>query len=128
MAYFAELNQDNIVLRVIAVSDADTSDANGVEQEEIGIAFCKRLFGQETIWRKTSYNTYHGEHLSGGVPYRKNYAAIGYKYDEQRDAFVMPKPELAPEDEPYYVFDEFKCSWVDTRPPLPKVELGVTRV
>ena len=72
MAHFAELDQNNIVTRVIVVSNEDTHDVNGVENEELGIAFCRRLFGIDTNWRQTSYN--------GNIRFR--YAGIGYTYDE----------------------------------------------
>jgi len=80
MAHFAELDANNVVLRVIVVSNKDTSDANGVEKEHIGAAFCERLFGG--TWKQTSYN--------GNI--RKNYAGIGYTYRADIDAFVAPQP------------------------------------
>lgn len=93
MAYFAELDSNNIVLRVVAIGNQILLDENNVEQEEKGIEFCKQLWGQDTIWRQTSYNTYGGQHREGKTPLRKNYAAIGDTYDSQLDAFVPPKPE-----------------------------------
>lgn len=80
MAHFAKLDENNVVTQVIVVSNKDCSDANGVEKESIGIAFCERLFGGN--WKQTSYN--------GNI--RKNYAGIGYKYQADIDAFVPPKP------------------------------------
>lgn len=80
MAHFAELTASNIVTRVIVVANKDTSDANGVEKESIGIAFCERLFGG--TWKQTSYNR----------SFRKNYAGIGFTYNSSIDAFVPPKP------------------------------------
>ena len=80
MAHFAELDNDGIVLRVIVVSNADTSTPDGNEVESIGIAFCQRLFGGN--WRQTSYNG----------NFRVRYAGIGYTYDSQLDAFIPPKP------------------------------------
>ncbi len=80
MAHFAELDSNNVVLRVIVVDNKDTSDAAGVEKEYIGAAFCERLFGG--TWKQTSYNG----------NFRKNYAGIGYTYDSVLDAFVPPKP------------------------------------
>jgi len=80
MAHFAELDENNVVTRVIVVSNADTSDAQGNEKESIGVAFCERLFGG--TWKKTSYN--------GNI--RKNYAGVGYTYNGDIDAFVPPKP------------------------------------
>lgn len=125
MAYFAELDQNNVVLRVVAIGDWVTVDENGVEHEDRGEAFCRELFGQNTIWKQTSYNTYAGEHKNGKTPFRKNYAGIGYTYDAQRDAFIPPDPQM-----PGYVFDEDKCIW--RNPELEAAEaaaqIGVTRV
>lgn len=80
MAHFAKLDENNIVVSVIVVDNKDTADANGVEKEYIGAAFCERLFGG--TWKQTSYN--------GNI--RKNYAGIGYTYDAGIDAFVPPQP------------------------------------
>ena len=80
MAHFAQLDENNVVLQVIVVDNKDTADANGVEKEHIGAAFCEKLLGG--TWKQTSYN--------GSI--RKNYAGIGYKYHADIDAFVAPKP------------------------------------
>jgi len=80
MAHFAELDSNNIVLRVIVVDNKDTSDASGVEKEHIGTAFCERLFGG--TWKQTSYNG----------NFRKHYAGVGYTYNGVRDAFIPPQP------------------------------------
>jgi len=93
MAHFAELNFENFVIRVIVISNEFLLDENGIEQEARGIEFCKKLFGENTIWKQTSYNTLEGKHKNNGIPFRKNYANIGFLYDEQIDAFIPPKPE-----------------------------------
>ena len=80
MAHFAQLDENNVVVSVIVVDNKDTADANGVEKEYIGAAFCERLFGG--TWKQTRYN--------GNI--RKNYAGIGYTYQADIDAFVPPKP------------------------------------
>lgn len=80
MAHFAELDANNVVLRVIVVDDKDTSDAFGVEKEHIGAAFCERLLGGR--WVKTSYN--------GNI--RKRYAGVGMVYLPEHDQFTQPKP------------------------------------
>jgi hypothetical protein len=56
-------------------------------------------------WVKTSYNTLGGKHLLGGTPLRKNYAGIGFTYDEGRDAFISPKPFDS------WLLDEETCLW-----------------
>ena len=122
MAHFAELDENNVVLRVIVVSNADTSDVNGVEREEIGVAFCRSLFGSSTAWKQTSYNG----------NFRKNYAGIGYSYDASRDAFIPPKlfpswllndqtclwdaPVAYPDDGKKYRWDEPTLSWIEVTP------------
>ena len=82
MAHFAELDENNEVLRVIVVDDNDTSNSDGEEVEQIGISFLKGLFGNDTNWKQTSYN--------GSSRFR--YAGVGYSYDETLNAFVSPKP------------------------------------
>ena len=105
MAHFAQLDENNTVLQVLVIGNDDTSDENGNEVEAIGVEFCKSLFGSNTIWKQTSYNTKGGEHLLGGTPFRKNYAAIGFKYDETLDAFIPPKPF------PSWTLNEDTCLW-----------------
>ena len=82
MAHFAELNENNEVLRVIVVDNNDTSNSDGEEIEQIGISFLKGLFGNNTNWKQTSYN--------GNI--RVRYAGRGDVYDETLNAFVPPKP------------------------------------
>jgi hypothetical protein len=91
MAYFAKLNSNNIVEKVISVNNAVITDINGIEQEQLGVDFINKLYNTNDIWKQTSYNTSKGIHLLGGVPFRKNYAGIGDIYDEQRDAFISAK-------------------------------------
>lgn len=93
MAYFAELNGENKVLRVIVVSDQEILDADGNEQESLGVTFCEQLFGG--TWKQTSYN--------GDM--RKNFAGIGYSFDSGRDAFIPPKPYNS------WVLNETTCTW-----------------
>lgn len=103
MAHFAEIDQNNVVLRVIVVDNRDTSTPDGTEVESIGVAFCQRLFGGN--WVKTSYN--------GNI--RKNYAGIGFTYDSGRDAFIPPTPF------PSWLLNEDTCLWY---PPVPRPEDG----
>jgi hypothetical protein len=126
MAHYAKI-EDGIVTQVIVVDNKDCADANGVEKEHIGAAFCERLFGG--TWIQTSYN--------GNK--RKNYAGIGYTYNADLDAFVPPKPFAswvlneetaqwkAPVDMPEdagtgeppkrYQWDEDTTSWVEIETP-----------
>jgi hypothetical protein len=80
MVHFAELDENNIVLRVIVVGDDDCKDGSGNESEAVGAAFCNRLLSG--IWKQTSYTS----------RIRKNYAGMGFTYDEGRDAFIPPQP------------------------------------
>jgi hypothetical protein len=83
MAHWAEIDENNIVLRV-TVGDNNEPD-EGYQW------LIDNLGGR---WIKTSCNTFGGVHSLGGTPLRKNFAAIGYTYDETRDAFISPKPPL----------------------------------
>lgn len=82
MAHFAELDSNNIVKRVIVVSNKNNSDSQGNENESVGIAFCKSLYGENTNWKQTSYNH----------RIRKSYAGIGMVYNEELDMFVGQQP------------------------------------
>lgn len=93
MAHYAQIDENNIVTQVIVIDNKDTADANGVEKEYIGAAFCERLFGG--TWKQTSYN--------GNI--RKNYAGIGYTFDSGRDAFISPKSFAS------WVLNEDTCQW-----------------
>ena len=121
MAHFAEIDNNDVVLRVIVVSNNDTSDGQtGEEVESIGIAFCQRLFGGN--WVQTSYNG----------KFRKRYAGIGYTYNRQYDAFISPKPYPSwnlntttldweapvpyPTDGKVYYWEEATQSWVLVEP------------
>lgn len=131
MAYFAELDENNIVLRVVAIKDEDCLDENGNEQEQLGINRCIELF-QGGIWKQTSYNTLKNAHLNGKTPFRKNYAGIGDTYDTQRDAFIAPKP-----DGEGWIFDEEIYWWKNPEQEAKdillasieqQINIGVTRV
>jgi hypothetical protein len=63
------------------------------------------LFGDTSLWVQTSYNTLGGRHVLGGTPLRKNYAGVGYTYDNERDAFIPPKIYNS------WVLDEDTCLW-----------------
>jgi hypothetical protein len=95
MAHFAELDSNNVVLRVVVIDNKDTADASGIEKEHIGAAFCERLFGG--IWKQTSYN--------GNI--RKNFAGIGYSYmPAPIDGFAAPRPYSS------WNLDPDDCQWV----------------
>ena len=81
MAHYAFINENYIVTEVIVGKDESNFDWER-HYGDIRGQLCKR----------TSYNTIGGVHTTGGTPYRKNYAGIGYIYDPTLDAFYPPKP------------------------------------
>jgi hypothetical protein len=95
MAYFAKLGTGNIVEQVISINNAVITDANGVEQEQLGNDFINKLYNTRDVWKQTSYNN----------NIRKNYAGIGYTYDQTRDAFITPKPFNS------WILNEDTCLW-----------------
>jgi hypothetical protein len=115
MAHFAQLDDNNIATQVIVVANAELL-LDGVESEVKGILFCKSLFGEDTKWKQTSYNG----------NFRKNYAGIGYTYDEANDYFYAPQPYPSwtldvdakwqppvayPTDGKMYTWNETTLSW-----------------
>jgi hypothetical protein len=119
MGHFAEINSENIVTRVI-VADQDFINSGAV--------------GDASNWVQTSYNTKGGVHYApdsntpdGGVALRKNYAGIGFTYDETKDAFIDPQPYPSwlldddtcqwnapvayPDDDKFYIWDEENTQW-----------------
>jgi hypothetical protein len=104
MASFAKIGLNNKVIEVLSVVNEVLHDANGVEQEAIGIDFLTKLTGYP-VWKQTSYNTHSGVHNNGGTPLRKNHAGIGYTYDEDRDAFIPKKPYNS------WILNETTCNW-----------------
>jgi len=118
VAHFAELDENNIVLRVVVVGNEDTADEDGNEVEAIGIEFCQNLFGGGR-WVQTSYN----------ANLRKAFAGKGFTYDADLDIFVPPSPfpswsldenfywqppTAHPSDGKFYIWDEDSLSWVET--------------
>lgn len=101
MAHFAKIGLNNEVIDVLVVANRETMDSQGNEKESIGVEFLKNLTGHET-WIQTSYNG----------KFRKNYAGIGYTYDQQKDVFIPPKPFAS------WILNEETCTW-DSPIPLP---------
>jgi len=89
MAHFAKLGTGNIIERVEVVSnDIATTEQAGVE-------FLQNLYKDRAVWKQTSYN----------ANIRKNFAGVGFKYDQTRDAFIPPKPY------PSWTLNETTCLW-----------------
>ena len=118
MAYFAKLNNSNVVTAVHAVENSITT-TGGSEDPQKGIDFLKTLYNDSNTWIQTSYNS----------TIRKNYAGPGYTYDYSRDAFIPPKqfdswtldestcqweaPVAYPDDGKYYLWNEDNKEWVE---------------
>ena len=99
MAHFAKLGTGNIVTAVHVVSnDVATT-------EQAGVDFLNNLYKTRDVWKQTSYNTKGGVHLLGGTPFRKNYAGVGYTYNQTKDAFIPPKPFDS------WTLNEETCVW-----------------
>lgn len=102
MAHWAQLDSNNVVTQVIVIDNSKPNEGYDFLIENLG-----------GTWVKTSYNTRLNVHRQDGVPLRKNFAGIGYIYDENRDAFIAPKPFES------WVLDEATCGW---EAPVPKPE------
>ena len=116
MASFAKIGLNSKVIEVLSVNNEVLKDSNGIEQESIGIDFLTKLTGYP-LWKQTSYNN----------NIRKNFAGIGYTYDETRDAFIPSKPfnswilnentclweapVAIPDDENEYIWNESIVNW-----------------
>jgi len=95
MAHFAKLGTGNIIETVISINNYVITDSNVMEQEQLGVDFINKLYKTRDDWKQTSYNN----------NIRKNFAGIGYSYDQQRDAFIAPKPFNS------WILKEDICRW-----------------
>ena len=95
MAHFCKLGVGNIIEQVVVVSNEVITDNDGNEQEQLGVDFLNNLYGTRDVWKQTSYN----------ANFRKNFAGIGFKYDQTRDAFIPPKPYNS------WILNEDTCLW-----------------
>ena len=96
MAHYALLDENNIVTKVIVGKDEGGDTDWEQYYSNVHSKTCKR----------TSYNSYAGQHNDGGVCFRKNYAGIGFTYDAGRDAFIAPKPYAS------WTLEESTCCWI----------------
>jgi len=106
LAHAAELDENNVVVRVLVIADAQEDRAQDFLANELGLG------GR---WVTTSYNTAGGAHLLGGTPKRFNFAGVGYKYDAAKDAFIPPKPFAS------WTLNATSCLW-EAPTPMPVVE------
>jgi hypothetical protein len=107
MAHYAILDDKNNVVDIFNGID-ETELIEGISPEE-----WYSNFHQKTC-KRTSINTRRGEHILGGVPFRKNYAFIGGTYSETTDSFINPKPDSYTDVDGknfIYVFNEEVSDW-----------------
>jgi hypothetical protein len=129
MAHFAQLDENNIVLQVIVISNDDILDENGNECEEMGIKLCQDLLGQDTKWAQTSYNS-NFRHIYAGIgdfydELHQVFIPPGYHYDEQYNRVVLHGTSYnqeyddftPPQPHPLWWYDPKRMKW---RPPFPK--------
>ena len=105
MAHFAKLDLNNVVEQVIVVNNNVLLDSEGNESEQLGIDFCKSLYGQDTTWIQTSYN----------ANIRFRYAGLGMTYDSDNNVFIVAQPY------PSWTLNETTWDW-DSPVPYPTVE------
>ena len=116
MAHFAKLNEHNVVTHIDTIDNEVMLDENGIEQEALGIAYLKSLFGEQ-VWVQTSCNTVGNTHRQGKLPLRKNYAVLGGIYDSANDAFIDVQPH------PSWVLDPNTFIWIS---PVPRPMDGIS--
>tara|TARA_R100001086_G_scaffold183441_1_gene102309 strand:+ start:130 stop:546 length:417 start_codon:yes stop_codon:yes gene_type:complete len=134
MAHFAKIGLNSKVIGVHVVNNSDILNADGVEDESVGKKFLENQLGWP-LWVQTSYNTKGGIHYTDGVEsedqetkaLRKNYAGIGYIWDEDKDMFYQKQPYASwslnddtgkwnaptpmPDDGKNYIWKESTLSW-----------------
>ncbi len=110
MAHYAFLDENNIVTEVI-VGLEETELIEGLDPE----TWYGNFRGQ--VCKRTSYNTLENTHKTGGIPFRKNYAGIGFTYSDSLDAFIPPKLFNS------WILDEETCLWKSPIP-YPAIEEG----
>ena len=115
MAHFAKIGVGNVVEKVEVVSnDIATSEQAGVE-------FLQNLYKDRALWKQTSYNTFGGKHWTftkdedgnnisvesddQSKAFRKNFAGVGFTYDQTRDAFIPPREFTS------WILNEDTCHW-----------------
>lgn len=128
MAHFAKISEDNIVLQVLTLNDSDMLDKNGNPSELVGQQYLEKHNNWPAhLWVQTSYNTSKNKHRLGGIPFRGNFAGIGYIWDFSNNIFIYPKifpsfnlnvqtasyeaPVPYPDDGNRYSWNEDNQSW-----------------
>ena len=117
MAHFAKLGVGNVVEQIVVLHNSVITDNNGNEVEKLGVDYLNKIYNTRDAWKQTSYNK----------SFRGNMATIGGTYDQQRDAFIPPKPYNSwllnettllwdppipyPNDGQDYIWNEQTVSW-----------------
>ena len=109
MAHYAVIDPQTMKVASVFVGRNEDDLAEGIDDWEQYYALAGMLV------RRTSYNTHGGVHAGGATPYRKNYAGVGFSWDQSRDAFIPPQPY------PSWVLDDDSCLW---QPPTPYPDDG----
>ena len=126
MAHFAKLDINNVVLSVVVVANSNTTNPEGIEDEDIGIKFLEKITGWP-LWKKTSYNTKNGKYYNQdgsegdqSKTYRGNYAGAGLVYDQNNNIFIPQKPF------PSWNLNISTASW-EAPIPIPKTQTNGTK-
>ena len=108
MAHFAKLDANNVVEQVIVVDNDEIKDSNGNETEAIGVAFCQKLLGADTVWKQTSYTAI------GGTGFRGNYAGIGMTYMTNVQTLGVASTDIFINDQPFasWGIGKTSASWI----------------
>jgi hypothetical protein len=129
MAHFAQLDDNNVVIQAIAVDNFRLVDENGQESEELGIQFCKKLFGETTNWLQTSYNHSFRKRFAGigcrYIPEKNIFSTSPYypswtTYNIETDEWEPPIPRPGEDTEEYHwIWDESNLNWeIEYYPPI----------
>jgi hypothetical protein len=93
MAHFAKIGEDKRVIAVLTLNNSDMLNSFNLEDELVGQQYLEKHNNWPAhMWIQTSYNTRFGKHKKGGIPFRGNYASIGYTWDEENKIFWPKKP------------------------------------
>ena len=120
MAHFAKLDANNVVEQVIVVDNDEIKDTNGNETEAIGVAFCQKLLGADTVWKQTSYTAI------GGTGFRGNYAGVGMTYMTNVATMGVASTDIFMNDQPFasWGIGKTDARWVA---PLPQPGLTTSQ-
>ena len=126
MAHFAKINNDKEVITVLTLNNSDMLNTSGVEDEKVGQQYLEKHNNWPAqMWIQTSYNTLRGQHKNGGIPFRGNYAGIGFTWDENDQIFWPKKPFTS------WIKDVATASWkspIGDAPSLTEEQISQNKV